>query len=1106
MRPRWPAAPYVLNVFGVGGIGKTRLLTHLAAHTADDRPRATLDLQVPVHRQQLDALASLRASYGTQDVDFDRFDIAYAVLWQRLHPQVQLGDGRGGIIDGSDVVSELASAVGGIPLVGTAAKLLHAAGSGVARWHRIRHDPILIQLDDLSVSELSDAVTYVFAGDVTADGRRPVLFVDAYEALIGGLPSAARSEADTWLRDLVSQLNAGVVVVASREPLEWTRTNSDWLGVIKPVPIDGLPDWASRKLLAFAGMEASRVDAVAEASDGVPYYLLLAAESDPSDGGAATHEAILELFLRHVDTDHIRALELLACCRTFERGVFDTLGEHFDLPHHTIAWERVTGYSFVHAAGSGLRLHRLMAEALYTRLSSTAYREVNDVIAGHWTAFAASTDDGARRAAALAEAAYHGLRAGWASDRLLANADRIVRTAPAGVADGFRYDLDRWLTDHPDLDLSRLAVVLDAEAALLHGATYRAAELSAIVDPFDLISARSAVAHGHARRILGDTGAALDTYLKVSTARDAQERFQPVADRAGYWAADLSMATGDFASAIAGAHQLLARSDHAMRSDLHRLLHLAYRFSFDFPAAARHLEYAEVSAEPDDVVAAANLLTNRVELEAMRDPRRALAAFDVALAAQAALSAEPELGKLWCGRALAQLALGDTVSCLAALGVAIGHLERAGYRSGRARAELYRAVCHGRTGDVDAAIASADWAAAELDAASVYPTLVVAAVTLCERLGQPSPARRATYIAARNRITFSDDADLDERVDSVLTHLLGVDSDLPLEIAARSTTVLSGFYNRNVRVNDVVVRTRIPKAETMDLAIWEEADVLAAVGRHLPNVPRLLAFRRARNTQLHSYVPGDVVDDRWPKHRPLPGFVIEQTAAFLANLSRIPTSDLPPRPDHWPLDGDCTAFASRLSAITAAVEANHRISHGRLWNALGIPDEPLATVDWTHLGSRPFQLVHSDIHRKNMIVSHANEVVFLDWELALWGDPIYEVAVHLHKMRYAVEDETLFATQWREMMPAAIAADWPDLEMYRAHERVKSALVDSVRYSDLIAAGLPAARQTEFISSLTAKLNEARDVWGLDGQLSTDDVERDVSEFISSQTRASLSA
>ena len=29
---------------------------------------------------------------------------------------------------------------------------------------------------------------------------------------------------------------------------------------------------------------------------------------------------------------------------------------------------------------------------------------------------------------------------------------------------------------------------------------------------------------------------------------------------------------------------------------------------------------------------------------------------------------------------------------------------------------------------------------------------------------------------------------------------------------------------------------------------------------------------------------------------------------------------------------------------------------------------------------------------------------FLDWELALWGDPVYDLAVHLHKMGYSPQE------------------------------------------------------------------------------------------------------
>lgn len=58
--------PRVLNLVGVGGIGKSRLLQQLRARTPDTCRTARLDLQLPTLRQQEDALAVLRTEYGAQ--------------------------------------------------------------------------------------------------------------------------------------------------------------------------------------------------------------------------------------------------------------------------------------------------------------------------------------------------------------------------------------------------------------------------------------------------------------------------------------------------------------------------------------------------------------------------------------------------------------------------------------------------------------------------------------------------------------------------------------------------------------------------------------------------------------------------------------------------------------------------------------------------------------------------------------------------------------------------------------------------------------------------------------------------------------------------------
>ena len=66
-----------------------------------------IDLQVPALRRQDDALAVLRGQFGSQHVDFDRFDIAYAVLWQRLHPHLRLSKEELSFMEYSSILGEI---------------------------------------------------------------------------------------------------------------------------------------------------------------------------------------------------------------------------------------------------------------------------------------------------------------------------------------------------------------------------------------------------------------------------------------------------------------------------------------------------------------------------------------------------------------------------------------------------------------------------------------------------------------------------------------------------------------------------------------------------------------------------------------------------------------------------------------------------------------------------------------------------------------------------------------------------------------------------------------------------------------------------------------
>ncbi|MBT2542433.1 aminoglycoside phosphotransferase family protein [Streptomyces sp. ISL-44] len=304
------------------------------------------------------------------------------------------------------------------------------------------------------------------------------------------------------------------------------------------------------------------------------------------------------------------------------------------------------------------------------------------------------------------------------------------------------------------------------------------------------------------------------------------------------------------------------------------------------------------------------------------------------------------------------------------------------------------------------------------------------------------------------------------------------------EEALARGTVLSGYYNRNVRVETgdgpVIVRIRADGSEAMDLALWPEAEVLAAIGPHVPSAPRLLYTGRDPDFQIHEFIAGRRMDELAPDGKPLPDPVLKAVEGFFFDLLRVPVSAVPAIPRDWPQDADTGGFAERLLALVRTIR--HRGDEGisGLYDELGVPEDPCSLLGDRARGmaERAFRLLHADIHRKNMILTEGGRVAFLDWELALWGDPVYDLADHLHKMAYLPGERRAVTEGWERSAPEECRTRWrADLDYYIAYEAVKSAVVDTVRWGRRIAGTEDAGERHTLCLELAGKLAAARVHW-----------------------------
>ncbi|MFJ8543000.1 phosphotransferase family protein [Streptomyces sp. NPDC093586] len=252
----------------------------------------------------------------------------------------------------------------------------------------------------------------------------------------------------------------------------------------------------------------------------------------------------------------------------------------------------------------------------------------------------------------------------------------------------------------------------------------------------------------------------------------------------------------------------------------------------------------------------------------------------------------------------------------------------------------------------------------------------------------------------------------------------------------------------------VTVRKRIPSALPVVVRTWQdEADLLNRIWGVLHNVPRCLA--KHRDVVVLSYVEGVPLATVCPNDTPVDHDLIIALAGLLADMTQVRRHHLPPLPASWPRSSrDGSAFLRALAfAAEEQIRQRNWAEFGGLFAMLGIPEDALVRFAERvpTLISRPFSLLHTDLHRDNVIVSYGGDppLICVDWELAGYGDPLHDLATHLVRMRYPDHQWPEVVEAWRKVMgqrrSKAVNGLDRDLKHYVAFERAQSVYPDVMR-------------------------------------------------------------
>jgi Tfp pilus assembly protein PilF len=472
--------PLVLVFHGGAGIGKSRL-RHELIRLVDSRQQtvdravvtATLDFDVSLHRQPDAALFSLRKAIGEAcKAGFPSFDLAYAVLWQKTHPDTTMGlpllsavenggcteqkpaaapfDELRTLLEPGSLLSQLLDESGKLPLIGLVPKIAAFVGKSpeppdprtpeppLRAWWERRGERELEDLPQMEPAAIVECLPKLWAADLKESlvhrssfiaNRRAVLFIDSYEKLWEtGSSEADFFKRDEWVRELVKQLPEALWVISGRQRLRWEEVEKEWGDVLSQHELGALPERSARQFLSSCGITNEPTqDAIAKGSQGVPHYLNLAVDTFleikqsgqrvPTEAeSASTPEEVFAQFIRHLDQPEIATLQILSASRFWNYGLFEHLVTEYQTGYPLTAYDDLNRFSFVGegAAPETRTMHELMREALQEHQAPELRKRVHLFLHELYAKQLEGLDVNGiteKHKAALTEAFYHGRQA-----------------------------------------------------------------------------------------------------------------------------------------------------------------------------------------------------------------------------------------------------------------------------------------------------------------------------------------------------------------------------------------------------------------------------------------------------------------------------------------------------------------------------------------------------------------------------------------------------------------------------------------------------------------------------------------------------------------------
>ncbi|NGO43331.1 phosphotransferase [Streptomyces sp. YC419] len=248
-----------------------------------------------------------------------------------------------------------------------------------------------------------------------------------------------------------------------------------------------------------------------------------------------------------------------------------------------------------------------------------------------------------------------------------------------------------------------------------------------------------------------------------------------------------------------------------------------------------------------------------------------------------------------------------------------------------------------------------------------------------------------------------------------------------------------------------------------------EEQLLMALAGRVRSVPEVI---QVESIPLQRFVEGETLGSRFQAGRAIPPHHLGQLMGVFRDLTAIDPESLLVRRRCNPLDraadGDSSGFLERLVVFSEEnVYKRNLWAFGSLFRSLGLDQDCFGCLrkHVSGLQERPFHLLHGDLHRENLIVDPQDRLWVIDWELAMFGDPLYDLATHLYLMRYPHRQAHEVTARWAEAVenvrPGASRGCTADLVRLVTFKWAQSVCTDVIRAVTALQSGLTLPRAVQ---------------------------------------------